>query len=357
VTSRQTRGNLLALAIGATIALVAGEVLLRAVVVLPLRRKLPEVRYETHPVRRFTLLAGQNGYSYGAPAAVDQRGFRSNGAGQVTNAAATVFALGDSFTFGMGVRDEETWPARLERLLQPRASAPVTVVNGGTISYGVFQELDLLRAKGLATRPNVVIHALYWNDFMNPEPPAPGSASVVTGEGYLTWDGFDRRPSLLARGASWVSSRSALLFSMRQAGRQIANRRGDAGYGRRYASFVENGLTHDEWVPLADFYKNLKALAAEHGFAPMVVIMPVDDIVAKPHAEAHAYPAAARRLLQDLEIPYVDGFALWARRGYGREHFLPQGSDAHLNAKGYQVIAEALAGEMMGNPEIAKQLK
>lgn len=149
---RRMVGNLAAVAVA--VSVVAAEGILRAVVTLPLQRTEPEVSYLPHTVRRFTLRPTQSAYTYGAPTVADDRGFRVNGpaVGRV-EAGPTVFALGDSFTFGLGVRDEETWPTRVEARLRETTGNPVTVINGGTINYGVFQELDLLRTAGLKTRP------------------------------------------------------------------------------------------------------------------------------------------------------------------------------------------------------------
>ena len=39
-----------------------------------------------------------------------------------------------------------------------------------------------------------------------------------------------------------------------------------------------------------------------------------------------------------MGIKYFDALGLWQKNGFGQETFLPQGKDAHLNAKGYEII-------------------
>jgi lysophospholipase L1-like esterase len=73
-----------------------------------------------------------------------------------------------------------------------------------------------------------------------------------------------------------------------------------------------------------------------------VVIMPVIDIVTDPESETHPYRAEARRRLERLGIGYADGFSA----AQTPAAFLSQGPDAHLNAKGYRAVADALAGVM-----------
>ena len=63
-----------------------------------------------------------------------------------------IVVLGDSFTFGEDVGDDETWPRRLEELM------PGTeVLNLGVHGYGHDQMLLYLREEGLKYRPDVVV--------------------------------------------------------------------------------------------------------------------------------------------------------------------------------------------------------
>jgi len=49
-----------------------------------------------------------------------------------------ILAIGDSTTFGLGVDDEQTWCAQLQKLLDPDREV-IEVVNAGVIGYSVFQ--------------------------------------------------------------------------------------------------------------------------------------------------------------------------------------------------------------------------
>jgi lysophospholipase L1-like esterase len=351
-TRRAVRSWLLNIAAGAIALLVSvglGEIALRAVVTLPMRRVLPEIRYAPHPVRRFTLEPGQQAFSYGAPARVDERGFRSTEGTRVetTIAAKPILALGDSFTFGLGVRDEETWPGQLQTLLAHSPVGPVEVVNAGTISYGVFQELDLLKEKGLALNPRVVIHGLYWNDFMNAGPPAAGERSVVDKNGYFTWDQLQPRAGVRQLASRAISS-SALLFSLKQTTASLTASGQSTGYGAAYDKFLQQGLADGEWSTLENFYRDVQTLGRSQGFEVLVAIMPVVDIVTGEHPERHPYLVEARRRLERLGVPYVDGFT-----GQSAATFLPQGRDAHTNAGGYRVVADAVARKLVAAGALA----
>jgi lysophospholipase L1-like esterase len=348
------KSALLNAALSAVVLLISlgiGEAVLRAFVRLPMKRVLPEVRYASHPVRRFTLMPNQTAFTYGAPVRIDGLAFRATGnEARVHGQRVDLLGLGDSFTFGLGVRDDETWPAQLRQKLSEAAARPLDAVNAGTISYGVFQELDLLKSSGLGVRPRIVVHALYWNDFMNASAPEPAAPSVLDANGYLAWDRLSQPRGTLRRITSTAFSSSALLFMLRQA--VSAGRAGApaSSYGAAYARFLEEGLTARDWQPVEEFYGELKRLAAQHDFGLVVALMPVSDLVIhRRPAQNHAYPSGARDLLRKLDIAYVDGFQLLSDRADAAEYFLPEPTDAHLNAAGYRLVAGALADTVVAN--------
>jgi lysophospholipase L1-like esterase len=344
------------LMVSLVVASVIAEVVLRAVVGRPMLRSEPQVRYDPHPIRRFTLRPNQEAYTYTARVRVGPDGYRSNGPHQ-SSAGARLFVLGDSFTFGLGVADDETWPARLEQRLGSQVPGGVRVINSGVVSYGVFQEMNMLRERGLRMRPTVVIHALYWNDYMTPRPPQPGDPAVLTPDGYFIWD-QETPPHGLMRRAAWpLMRRSALawsVFTVLQHFRESED--GASDYGQAYRRLVDGVIRAEQWEPVTRFYEQLKALADTAGFVPYVVILPVIDIVKSRDPDAHPYPRYVRGLLDRLGIGYLDCFALWQGKRYGGDTFLPQGPDAHLSAKGYAFLADELAQALMADPAVAARL-
>lgn len=89
---------------------------------------------------------------------------------ELIDGAFRVLALGDSFTYGYYVHNEEAWPARLEEVLRQQMSGPVQVLNAGVPGYTVEDELEYLREKGLALQPDLVVLGIYTNDIMDMTP-------------------------------------------------------------------------------------------------------------------------------------------------------------------------------------------
>ncbi|MEO8755574.1 MAG: GDSL-type esterase/lipase family protein [Casimicrobiaceae bacterium] len=93
---------------------------------------------------------------------IDADGLRSSGEGHVSS-EGSILAVGDSYTYGDEVRDEESWPAQLQRLTGRR------VLNGGVTGYG-FDQI-VLRAEQLAAvhHPSVVIVSFIAEDIPRTE--------------------------------------------------------------------------------------------------------------------------------------------------------------------------------------------
>jgi hypothetical protein len=101
---------------------------------------------------------GSSGILMHQPASFSADGLRNQNEGLETGGGPSVLAVGDSFTVGFAVKDDESWPAQLERTLGRR------VLNGGVHGYGLDQAV--LRAHRLAEKfqPGVVVLAFIADD-------------------------------------------------------------------------------------------------------------------------------------------------------------------------------------------------
>ncbi len=90
-------------------------------------------------------------------------GIRSNGNNESIENNEIILAVGDSYTFGDQVSDDETWPSRLEAISKTR------VINGGVFGYGLDQSYLRLKALASKYRPNIVIFSFTPDDIRRSE--------------------------------------------------------------------------------------------------------------------------------------------------------------------------------------------
>lgn len=72
-----------------------------------------------------------------------------------------ILCIGDSFTYGWGVNDEETFSLRLEKKINKDS---IAVLNAGTSGVGTDYVLKYLQVRGQELKPNTVIYFYFDND-------------------------------------------------------------------------------------------------------------------------------------------------------------------------------------------------
>jgi hypothetical protein len=96
---------------------------------------------------------------------INSRGYRGREYPWDAAAGFRVLGLGDSFAFGFGVKEDDTYLARLERAL---AGRQVEVINAGLAGMGPDNEARLLAKDGAALRPDLVLLGFFvGNDLMD----------------------------------------------------------------------------------------------------------------------------------------------------------------------------------------------
>ncbi|RIL06459.1 MAG: hypothetical protein DCC71_06530 [Proteobacteria bacterium] len=105
-----------------------------------------------------------------------------------------IAAIGDSITYGSGVRRAGSWSEQLEALLDERGEAggvAVEIVNLGVPGYNIEQVVARLRGSGLAFEPDAVVYGYALND--------PQAFSIEAAALSTLRAAYDRQASGLAR--------------------------------------------------------------------------------------------------------------------------------------------------------------
>src|SRR4051812_12719009 len=143
-------------------ALALGELALRLARPQEVMTIAPAGLYAADPPGRYRLRPGYEGVltnhvEFRTPLRIDALGTR--GAERAAKPGELrVLALGDSFTFGVGAEEGESWPARLEASLAA-SGAPARVWNAGAPGYGVPDEVGWYERHGAPIDPQVIVVA------------------------------------------------------------------------------------------------------------------------------------------------------------------------------------------------------
>ncbi|MCL4235160.1 MAG: SGNH/GDSL hydrolase family protein [Deltaproteobacteria bacterium] len=223
----------------------------------------------------------------GVPVRTDRRGFRVSAerpapVGERRPDTARIVCLGESPTFGWGVRFEDAYPALVEKKLASRLGRGIEVVNAGMIGFSSHQGRLLLEREILALRPDIVSVPFVINDidkyrfFYNDGGPdrgvVPAGRALTTAENLL--------------------DRSRFFQVFTRAFRQVAYR-GETTDGKPMAFYRPQRLR----VDLADYRENLVAIARlcrDHSITPIFLAMKVNLPVAQDVAPEVATSAAER---------------------------------------------------------------
>lgn len=124
----------------------------------------PEVGTRFHPNQTRDIYAAGDVYMH--PAKINGLGLRGHEPRPAADGdgGLRVICLGDSFTFGWGVLDNETFPVLLEKDLDAALQKPVDVINCGLPGYNTYQEHQLYKKLMAPLKPDYVIVAWYLND-------------------------------------------------------------------------------------------------------------------------------------------------------------------------------------------------
>lgn len=126
---------------------------------------------------------------------VNNLGMRGRDIAPKKKNAFRIFILGDSYAFGFGVKEIETFGARLQKCLLRTTKKNVEVINGGVPGFGTIDQLNFLKLWGHTVNPDLIIlQFLPVNDFEENRTPAVKWSDVK--DGWLTSKYPDQSVSL-----------------------------------------------------------------------------------------------------------------------------------------------------------------
>jgi lysophospholipase L1-like esterase len=345
-------GNL-ALAVAATIvALLAAEFALR---VTSSRMVFPEMYVEDrHTVYRLkpdvnvrTVHAGYFAYTY----RVNSQGFRgANTVGPKSAARRRLLFVGDSFTFGVGVDDSATYPAKVEARLRQWCATPVETVNGGVGGFGTSHELSFLQHYGWQLEPDIVVLGFLTSDQYDNS--LSGLHRLV--DGRLEEIPASERPGRgLIRANehipayAWLVQHSTLFnWTRLKIGTLVAQRAEAKEAERTPVSIAGDSEKRDleRWHLTAAILEQIRAQADSHGSRLIVAIIPHRATLTEYYATGRD-PDVNQMLeiCSQLQLACVDVAEYLSKAHPEAPPLSFYLNEGHFNPTGYDLVAAAVA--------------
>lgn len=301
-----------------------------------------------HPVRGYALRPGLRRRwvrpDFSVQVQTNRDGLRDADLALSRRAALRVLAVGDSYTFGIGVEAADTWPEQLERLLGGPDMA--AVVNTGVPGYSARQMRQAAEEFWPAVQPQVVIAGLYANSFWRVRNPymLHGGTLVTTQEaaavevlpdGDLVTTAYPRGTVLrevdvfLKRYSHFGAHLLSLLNRGRHWAAQPPKPMTDAAVRLAYAPALE------ELSVLAQF-----ARARNARLIVLAINAQQEDGSFLP--EEWLYNTILREHCVRAGISFVDPLPELVARGRGEPWFRHRG-DAHWTRAAHEIAARQLA--------------
>lgn len=322
------------------------------------------LRLSENPVLQYEYIPGYADLR-GGPAAerINALGFRDvEHAAEKAPGVTRVVALGDSVTVGLGAALDDIYPRRLEERLRARGRYEVLAM--AAPGYNTLQEAELLRTRGEALAPDIVVVAFVLNDFdpgsgiahdlaarLGAAPPAL-TAEWLAASGVGEEDAVRLAERFRAQDAEtlalWLRGPRLSGAWERLAGRTylgawIAHRAFAARLARRPET-LDPGDPYEGGVVGAGFGM-IARLAEARGFRTLVAIVPLFGEFPSWEAypeENETAEIRARNLAEDRGLPVLNLRPALAAAGSPKALSV---DPAHPNALGHRVIADALAAE------------
>jgi lysophospholipase L1-like esterase len=286
----------------------------------------------------------------------NEHGFRGASVARERQAGVQRWAvLGDSFTFGTGVGEEETLPVQLaERVHALAPHTPTEVLNWGVPAYNAREATALLAALQPRFTPDRVLYVLYINDAsgigISSKEPAPDDWRLrwIQRLGLTSgvWAPEDpktpaQRRMMLARVHSrFVDLLAHKVYRRWTAQLTIANYQRDWQPGSPSLLWVRRSLDY------------AAELARTRGFQLELTMYP--DLATLgpdyPYAEQHAWVAA---WCAAQHVPYHDLMPAFA--GRMPHELVAHAHDSHPNGFANGLAAQSLAASLLSTADPAAQ--
>lgn len=316
--------------------------------------------YTSDPERVYALRRGAHRVyatpDLAVPIDVTADGLRGHTVAEASAAAFRVLAIGDSFTFGLAVRQEDTWAARLEAdLTRTNPRRTVSVANAGVPGYNARQIRQRMEDIVPRLRPDLVILGLTTETFNRMQDPMAYVGGTVIRSSVAAYVAVAKEGLLYSTFASpRLRALDYWLIRHFQLGAHLLS------LGRRVAVRLRLATRHEPPHPLLPtdpaaireaMQPTLDEVAAMHealdarGIPLLVLLISMqrpDGTFATPEVRQRIYNEVVMEECRREHLECVDVLPSLERQAAGQPVFRTP-NDQHWTPRAHQIAADTLA--------------
>ncbi|MCA9424463.1 MAG: hypothetical protein KC994_05285 [Candidatus Omnitrophica bacterium] len=283
----------------------------------------------------FRLIPDTQFVTFGVPYRTNEYGFRDGPVEEKGEKTFRILCIGDSVTFGTGVKNEETFPNQLESMLGELVAEgwSVDVINAGISAFNTSNCLGLLQAHLEQFAPDIVVYTFVENDLddsLSPgidgylvyyDPANPPDAAHIDREFPSTW--YHSRIGQNENSSAFVQLLQNLFPEVPEDSLPLL--------------MGDHPQPNQRWAEFERSLESMKELCQANAAHFSVYSFGARNM-SEPNIEK------VREQCEKLEIPHVSTLPLFEKGTYMDKYSL--GFDPHCNPLGHEVMATRLLDQL-----------
>ena len=332
--------NLSLIIISLLITVLLIEVMVRIFWAAP-KFKYPQTLHQYHETLGWEMIPNQKANTYGVPVSINSHGLRDDEFSEKKpDDTKRILVLGDSVTFGVNVEGAKTYPNQLEKLMNEQApKKKYEVINAGVQRYFTYQEIDYLRLKGVAFKPDIVILGFYVND-LGLRPKVWKREYEKKREKIMNklWEKVPFLMGIVKNSAVISLARDKYLgLRRRMKKKPIPEQKALAG--------VNDEKMEKLWNATKDYISELNLLRQKYNFKILIAAFPGVNQVVYDFPDA-TYPGRLEAVAREMDLCYIDILPIFQKHYTGDIRSLYFRYDGHPNAYAHGLAAKAIYDQL-----------
>ncbi|MFH0918538.1 MAG: hypothetical protein V1830_05335 [Candidatus Omnitrophota bacterium] len=240
-----------------------------------------------------------------------------------------ILALGDSFSFGVGVELKDTYLSKLEQMFNAAKGQKLSIIKAGMVGYSTYNQKAYLEQKGLSYHPNMAMVQFWWDDL------GIDRVTFLAETGFLTSGKITSNAQLRL----FLNKNFRSYALLRRIFTVISKK---ALFRVKVASVTESqsSLNNKYAITLKEF-KAIQDWCVKNRISCWFLLIPPKEFVDDNNGVLQSQWKSFCDLLSKNNIPYLNCLPV-LKEAFARGEPVFFKVDPHLNSHGHQIIAEGI---------------